>query len=291
MVNIAGFYVNPYRIPIIGGTIYNVGQVYDIMIQPCGVDTYISVLAFFQYLPRLAWSIYKPTPLDTYTEMLSRRKKRRRGRRYRVDLLENPVDVGKKGSVRWVTWKIFAATERWGWYFIVLDSTVDFLVNWSSMAYTFTGCAVAGTPSCQARNTITRQYFTTGIPVQVVFDQWGPGTIWSSNQANLNCFTHGPKMAIGGVTPIMPTQGPEAAPQWMELTKSTPGLPNETARQDIDSDDPAEWGTAELMRSFSDIDRPCSYHMLLKHSFGWAAYENAYMSASGTLDDGFKWDP
>ena len=291
MVNIAGFYINPYRIPLVGGTIYNAGQVYDILVQPCGVDTYISVLAFFNYLPRLAWSIYKPTPTDTFTEMLSRRKKRRRGRRFRVDLLETPVDVGKNGSVRWVTWKIFAAAERVGWYFIVVDSTVDFLVNWTSMAYTFSGCAVAGSPSCQNRNTTRRNYFSVGNYVQVVFDTWGPGVIWSSNAANLNCFTHGPKMAMGGISPKLSTQSPRAKFLGMALVKSVPSGSNVTTEHTNDSDDPADWGAAVVTRAYSDTDRPSSYKMFIKFSFGHAAYESNYMSASGTLDEGFKWDP
>lgn len=291
MATLGGFYVNPYRIPVIGGTIYNVGQVYDILIQPCGVDTYISVLAFFNYLPRLAWSIYKPTPLDTFTEMLGRRKKRRRGRKMRFDLLEQPIDVGKRGSVRWVTWKIFGAAERLGWYFIVLDSTVDFLVNWSSMAYTFTGCAVAGAPTCQNRNTINRKYFSVGNYVQVVFDIWGPGVIWSSNTANLNCFTTGPKMAMGGITPLLGHKNPQAKFESFLISKNIPGHPNQSVVHDNDSDDPADWGAALAMRTYSDTDPPCSYSMFLKFSFGWAQYASNYMSASGTLDQGFTWDP
>lgn len=287
----APFGINARRVPVIGNTIYNVGQVYDILVQPCGVDTYISVLAFFNYLPRLAWSIYKPTPTDTVTEMLGRRKKRRRGRKIRYDLLEQPVDVGKTGSIRWVTWKIFAAAERLGWYFIVIDSTVDFLVNWTSMSYTFTGCAVAGSPSCQNRNTILRNYFSNGSEVQVVFDIWGPGTIWSSNAGNLACFTNGPKMAAGGITGKLGFRNPKATFEWMEIIKISGGQPVAVVRQNINSDDPDEWGAAVVMRTYSDTDPGCTYEMWIKFGFGWAAYQSNYMSASGTLDEGFTWDP
>ena len=291
MVNVLGFYVNPNRIPVIGSTIYNAGQVYDVLVQPCGVDTYISVLAFFNYIPRLAWSIYKPTPLDTFTELLGRRKKKRRKRRFRVDLLEIPVDTGKKGSVRWVTWKIFGAAERLGWYFIVIDSTVDFAVNWSSMAYTFSGCALAGTPACQNRNTLHRDYFSLGTAVQVAFDIWGPGTIWSSNAGGLNCFTSGPKMAAGGCSPVLGFRNPKATFQKLEIVKYIGGAPVDIVEVTNDSPDPADWGAALVLREWSDTDAGSSYQMWITQSFGWAAYNSAYMSASGTLDEGFTWDP
>jgi len=291
MVKVAGYYINQYRIPLIGGTIYNVGQVYDILVTPCGVDTYISVLAFFNYLPRLAWSIYKPTPLDSFTEMLSRRKKRRKRRRFTYTDFIDPVEVGKKGSVRWVTWKIFAASERIGWYFIVIDSTVDFLVNWSSMAYAFTGCPVGGAPHAQASNTIIRNYFANGSWFPVTMNLFGPGEIWSTSAGSLQAFTTGPKMVAGYVSAKPGFRNPKATMLEARLEKWQGGVMVGSITEKADDEDPNNSHLTFVERIYNTADQPAHFNMSVRQSTGWAAYEGAMITGNGTLDDGFTWDP
>ena len=131
--------LDPRRIPIIGNDIYQVGQVLSIAGQPCAPKPTIAVSAFFTYTPYLIWSLVKPEPIDFVTERFGRPHKRRRRARLNIDDLDALSGPGSPGFKNLV-YSSFKFAERVGWYFLVADATSDFLINWTSVAYQWSGC-------------------------------------------------------------------------------------------------------------------------------------------------------
>lgn len=131
--------IDPRRIPIIGNDIYQVGQVYDILTQPCGVDPVIAVKAAFYYSPTLVWTLLKPDALDLTYDRFRRRHSFRRKKKVTVGELLRGSGV-TPGKVHWSVFALGDLAQRLGWYLIILDATTDFAVNWASMAYTWSGC-------------------------------------------------------------------------------------------------------------------------------------------------------
>lgn len=127
------------RLPIIGDDIYQAGQVVDIFSQPCAPEPTIMVKAFFANVPMLIWSLYKPDPFDYLTTRFGRGHKRRRKGRLHVGNIDTAPPGSGKGA-RWVSFTGTKIAERVGWYFLVADATTDFAINWTSMAYRFSGC-------------------------------------------------------------------------------------------------------------------------------------------------------
>jgi hypothetical protein len=131
--------LDPRRIPFIGGDIYQAGQVYDIVSQGCAPDPWIAVKGFFAYTPQLLFSLLKPELWDVTFTRKGRRHRTIRRRGFEA-LFTVEMPAPKSPGVYWALAHSFQLVERLGWYFIVVDATTDFAVNWSSMAYTFSGC-------------------------------------------------------------------------------------------------------------------------------------------------------
>lgn len=130
---------DPRRLPFIGDDIANVGQVYDIVSQPCGPNPYIAVRAFFSYTPLLLWSLFKPEPLDVSFNRQGFRHSRIRRRGFEA-LITFELPAPQSPGLYWAIARGYQLTERIGWYLLVADATTDFLLNWSSMAYEYSGC-------------------------------------------------------------------------------------------------------------------------------------------------------
>lgn len=133
--------LDPRRIPIIGNDIYQVGQVYDIISQPCGPDPVIAARAAFAYSPTLIWALFKPEPLDLAFDRARKGHKKIRKRRWRIADLDQ-VEVKTFGGVGTALFKIASAAEKIGWYLLIADATTDWAVNWTSAAWQFQGCNV-----------------------------------------------------------------------------------------------------------------------------------------------------
>lgn len=137
--------IDPRRIPVVGNDIYQAGQVYNIMSQPCGPDPWIAVQAFWSYTPMLLWSLVKPDYGDLTFQRQGRNHRRVRRRNFRIDgsmLAPTP----NKPGVSMALFRGYQIFQRLGWYLIVADAATDFAVNWTSMAYSWSGCHVAGVP-------------------------------------------------------------------------------------------------------------------------------------------------
>lgn len=136
---------DPFRhYPVIGEIIPKLGMIEWIASQPCSVEPVLVVKAAFQALPIMFWSLFCPEPLDLAFDRirpgvrgLSPHQRRRRMRmRNAFGLPADVVDTGAK--LAWFRLGQFA--QRIGWYLIVADATTDFLVNWTSLSYQYSGC-------------------------------------------------------------------------------------------------------------------------------------------------------
>jgi len=109
----------------------------------CDVDVGIQVLASFDALPMLVWTVFGPDCIDYVIDDFGfgHGKKRRRGR-FRGGRIINGAPF-KKGF-GWFYFKLGQLGQRAGWYFILIDASADFLINASSMAFAYQGCPVPG---------------------------------------------------------------------------------------------------------------------------------------------------
>lgn len=126
-------------IPVIGPWIGKFGRVQDIFATPCDVDPGIWVLAFFSGAPTAMFSLFKPDAFDKVTERkFGQPHKRKTRRRFRWDdmvQLPNP-----KPGLQWKFFRMAQAAQRLGWYILIADVAFEWAVNWSSMAYQWSGC-------------------------------------------------------------------------------------------------------------------------------------------------------
>lgn len=129
---------NPRSIPIFGEQISKIGQVYDILASPCDVSTSIWIKAAFHATPYLLLALTTPECLDIDLHRGGRRHKRLRRFRFRWTQILQPTLVirGAPTVVRF----LFNAYERTAWYLLVVDASLDFVVNWTSMAYQWSEC-------------------------------------------------------------------------------------------------------------------------------------------------------
>lgn len=131
------------RIPLIGSDLAKIGQVYQILAQPCQPEPSMWVQAFWTGIPKAIWSVVKPDPTDYLTERFGSVHSRKRKRRFNIDdIMETKYPVGKGWG--WAAWQNVRLAERVGWYLLIADVTAEFLVNWTSTAYLWGGCPVPG---------------------------------------------------------------------------------------------------------------------------------------------------
>lgn len=133
------------QVPLIGDTIYHAGQLYDLWATPCATTLRVEVEAFFAYAPTLIWAIVEPGEREIITERLGRSHRRKRKGRFKVYDYDMKLPVPSKGIYR-IGWTIADAVNRVGFYLLIADATIDFLINWTSMVYVMSGCDVPNTP-------------------------------------------------------------------------------------------------------------------------------------------------
>lgn len=138
-------------IPLVGGTIYHAGRLLDIWATPCSPSLVIGVEAFFAYAPTLIWGIFAPGKRDAITDGIGGFHRIKRNGRFKVKEI-NQKPILQNAGITKVEWTFLEWTGRIGWYLIIADATVDFLINWTSMMYVLSGCDVPGTGYAQLYN-------------------------------------------------------------------------------------------------------------------------------------------
>lgn len=156
------------RLPLVGQSIGRIGQVYDILQTPCATTPEVWFLAFWNGVPKLVWSFVKPDPLDWAGERFGRGHGRRRKRKFKADgMMGSKVPVGR--GLGWAAFSMYQLQQRVGFYLLLIDAGSEFVLNWTSTAYTWSGCHVGGYPYAEMERTIPDLWFSDGrwAPVDV----------------------------------------------------------------------------------------------------------------------------
>lgn len=144
----AGTLSGARSIPGIGKSIARVGQVLDIVAQPCAFDPIVAVTAFWHDAPKLLWAIFKPDVQDLVTDRAGIKHKRRPKRGFNIfQALDSSVQL-PKGRIGTAIFPLGQLAERIGFYLLVVDATTEFAVNWTSTVYEWSGCDIIGAPFC-----------------------------------------------------------------------------------------------------------------------------------------------
>lgn len=282
---------DPRRIPIIGDDIYQVGQVVDLITQPCQPDPTILVKAFFANLPTLIWSFVKPDIFDMTQERFGRAHKRKRKRRFNLyDFSQVPA--GPKGSLRWASFRGVQLEQRIGWYFLVADATSDFLINWTSMAYQYSGCHTPNSGWASTGSSAGFQAFSVGEPITCGLGTPAFSTSWLANNSSIQKLTSGPRSVAAGIEFATPTHVP-ASPlvEKVELIEVRGGVP---IAHNIDVIQPT--GGAGTSATYGDVSYeaqqpPSSYGLRFTAAPGWVRVGSWYIQGSGTDQKGYQHDP
>jgi hypothetical protein len=163
----------PYDIPLIGDDLANIGRVVDIIAQGCNSRPTIWVKGFFQAIPTLIWSAFKPEVWDIDIPSRHRRRKKPKNLLFRaMDMI--PDSLITIPVPRWTPFIINEALERIGWYFLIADALEDFTINWMSTVYQYNGCTLPGVAhaTMQPLNDFQNYIIPTGG--QGIFNLWGP---------------------------------------------------------------------------------------------------------------------
>lgn len=132
------------QLPVVGPWASRIGRVIDIWGMPCNPTTEIWVLAAWHTIPMCALALIKPSALEYINSRLGspHRRKRPQFRLSSLPLIEGhgaPVP----GEYTWVRFGINKALVVFQ-YIQFIDVTTRGLVQWSSMAYSWSGCQVPG---------------------------------------------------------------------------------------------------------------------------------------------------
>ena len=205
------------------------------------------------------------------------------------DLITRPRAI--PGTVAWQHFRVFDFTERIGWYFIVVDKTTDFLVNWASMAYQFSGCTVADAPYAIVSGSVPYIFFSIGSWHQVVLPVIVGQNIWSAFPGVIGANTEGPKHVAGGVLMSEGFRNPKATLLEMRIeATSFSGTKNYVMPiPDHDNLEDQSWDLTNV--SFNTLNPPTTYKLFLRATFGWVTVQGGVLSAQGTLDKGLLPDP
>lgn len=136
---------SPRDLPIIGPWLGTIGRVKALTAAPCDPEPGIYALAAFMEAPNAVYTLFGPDCVDEAFDSF-RGSKHHKGRRLRVK--KGIMERGSPPTAGW-GWKFFRAGElaqRIGWYVAVVDVTLDFTLNWTSLAYAWTGCDTPGLP-------------------------------------------------------------------------------------------------------------------------------------------------
>lgn len=280
------------RIPLIGDDLYQVGQVYSIVAQTCTPKPWITVNAFFAYAPKLAWSLVKPEVEDQLTNRFGRRHKKVRRRKFYINFLDS-IDFSPKNFATKAIFGGFAVTERLGYYVLVVDATTDFLVNWTSMAYTFSGCPSGNAEWgwCQGGETFLDRAAGT-VTVNAIAQQWDDfgAAFASATQVAINSI--GPKSFMAkwrGYVKLW--NGISGQITKVELIISSFGLPTRVIEmnQDTGAFDHGSWSIDDYNQFF---DSPVqTYQVRITYTGGDLIQTNFEMSAVGAEAVGLSPDP
>lgn len=277
--------INPNQIPIVGSVIrtyYNTGHIYEIVTQACTPIPNILIRAFFANIPMLIWSIVKPDPVDYVQERFGHGHHKRRRR----DWTKGDIDVDKpsggRGHLRWVSFLGSELLDKIGWYCLVVDATEDFLVNWTSMAYRYSGCQDPLSGHGSSRRSTLFAYFHDTSPLQVTFDTWTFTAGYFATAASVSKTAAGARVVTGTVTFGDPGRTPVAQIGRVYMTTD---YGHGEVVSEMDMSAPSNGGdrTASIaIPSYDVLEPAATYRLYVEASdTGWIGWAQASLQISG----------
>lgn len=189
-------------------------QIRRIMAQPCDVDAWIWVTGFFAASPVFLFSVFSPDCVD-YTADRFRLAARRRRK-----VIMSPSDLIRPTTPQdintgQVPFKILSAAQKVGFYFLLVDATLDWIITGTSFAYQWQGCVdpTAGYGTCTMVHKVPEAYAA------------GSGYITSWNRHNDYIFRAGPN----GVA-VPKGYAASAGFSHAQILNQFPGLPDADVR-------------------------------------------------------------
>lgn len=128
-----------------------IGRLVALSATPCSPTPQIVAYGFFVSLPILVITLFKPDAQDSWLHRFGRPHKRRRKWGIKHGTIIFPQEPIPKGWAT-ATWLLGEWAQRLGWYFLVVDATTDFLINWTSLIYAYSGCPSQGMPYLHQQN-------------------------------------------------------------------------------------------------------------------------------------------
>ena len=172
---------NPFN-HIIGPWLSRIGRTYNMLATPCSSTPEIWVEAAWTNLPHLLFGFIKPFKLAMAFDIHSGRGKRfgighragLKGRNKKAPygaIIEGLIEDagGLFGpEARWAVFELGDLALKIDWYFFLADITTDFLVNWVSTAYMWSGCSDPGHPYAHAH--CLNGFYYVPLPPYARFD-------------------------------------------------------------------------------------------------------------------------
>lgn len=134
-----------FDIPIIGDQLAKINHAIDLWANPCMPNAEIWIYGLFHSVPTLAISLLKPEIIDLNIEHRGRKPRKGKKLRFIPDILFRDALV-EIPVPKWHVFQVYEFSQRIGWYFLVLDATTDFVINWQTMAYQWQGCQEVNPP-------------------------------------------------------------------------------------------------------------------------------------------------
>lgn len=167
---------NFHDLPFIGPWPAKVGKVLRLWASPCSPSAEIWVQAFWHDIPFLVWAFIKPESWDLVSERFGTGHHRKRRKKFHVLDVFQPKFPVPKGAIGWAVFPVVQASERIGLYLLVVDASLDFVINWTSTAYTWEGCDVEdaawATGRAQDATLILPPFDFGGVPCFTVNDAY-----------------------------------------------------------------------------------------------------------------------
>lgn len=279
------------HLPIIGHDIYQVGQVIDIVSQPCGPDPTILVKAFFANVPVLLWSLFKPDPVDFLTDKFGQvHRRRRKGR----SIIQS-VDIGSKqaaGGLNWAEFRGLQLSQRIGWYFSIADATTDFAINWMSLAYRYSGCQDPTTGYANCKRSTAFEWFSVGDPFQM-----GGGTAsfsagYNSAGSQVTKLLAGPRSFSGGASFVPATGNPKGGPATVEIRYFPSGGAMRSYNIDLSQKDAGggqNGSTAQL--GYNVLEPPGTYQLWVTPLPGYIRAASWHLNLNGLDNTNYGLEP
>jgi hypothetical protein len=150
------------KVPIIGPWYGRIGRIWNINSMPCAPEPLVIFQAAAVAAPRLLYSLFGPDCIDDAYDWLKGGAKKgkgpgikprgghRRGVGWKTQGSKNAPGYGDGSLQDWVI-PLGDLAQRIGWYMAVIDTSLEGVVNFSSLVYQYSGCKGFDTPYAQAK--------------------------------------------------------------------------------------------------------------------------------------------